>query len=225
MFTLHSRVLLSVQGVRTPVLSQRHCRASQAVLPRMVPQPSIRTVTSAREPAESYHPPASGASAFGPLPSRVFAAPDALLLVFFSCGAAERKAVLVTTKQSYTFVSNAFLSMLEMQRFHWRRHVKPLPQKVWVGSRFGDREEQGDLARWLYFLHPHVGYRDIAAASLSAHNQRRFEAPTSGFQKIEVAEQWYFRARGATTSHILYMMYDYGSSQWISEQAFYELSM
>ena len=191
----------------------------------MVVQRSFETVTRAQEPAQSYAPPASAASAFTLLTSRVFAAPDALLLVFFSCGAAERKAVLVTTKQAYTFVSYAFLSMLEMQRFHWRRHVKPHPQQVWDGSRFGDRAEQGDLERWLYFLHPHVGYRDIAVATLSAHNQRRFEAPTSGFYKKEMAEQWYFQAHGAWAPHILYMMYDYAASHWISEQAFYELSM
>ena len=182
-------------------------------------------MTRAQEPAQSYAPPASAASAFTLLTSRVCAAPDVLLLVFFSSVAAERKAFLVTTKQAYTFVSYAFLSMLEKQRSQRRRHVKPHPQQLWDVSRFGDRAEQGDLERWLYFLHPHVGYRDIAVATLSAHNQRRFEAPTSGFYKKEMAEQWYFQAHGASAPHILYMMYDYAASHWISEHAFYELSM
>ena len=206
-------------------MSQRHCRACQTVLLRMVVQRSFETVTRAQEPAQSYAPPASAASACTLLTSRVCAAPDVFMLVFFSSVAAERKAFLVTRKQAYTFVSYAFLSMLEKQRSQRRRHVKPHPQQLWDVSRFGDRAEQGDLERWLYFLHPHVGYRDIAVATLSAHNQRRFEAPTSGFYKKEMAEQWYFQAHGASAPHILYMMYDYAASHWISEHAFYELSM
>ena len=127
----------SAQGDRTTVLSQRHCRACQTVLLRMVVQRSFETVTRAQEPAQSYAPPASAASAFTLLTSRVCAAPDVLLLVFFSSVAAERKAFLVTRKQAYTFVSYAFLSMLEKQRSQRRRHVKPHPQQLRDVSRSG----------------------------------------------------------------------------------------
>ena len=217
---------MCVAFFKAPSVSLRLAvRRCQTVLLRMVLQWSCETVTRLQEPAQSYAPPASPASAFTLLTSRVCAAPDVLLLVFFSSVAAERKAFLVTTKQAYTFVSYAFLSMLEKQRSERRRHVKPHPQQLWDVSRFGDRAEQGDLERWLYFLHPHVGYRDIAVATLSAHNQRRFEAPTSGFYKKEMAGQWYFEAHGASAPHILYMMYDFAASHWISEHAFYELSI
>ena len=191
----------------------------------MVLQWSFETVTRAQEPAQSYAPPATPAFAFTLLTSRVCAAPDVLLLVFFSSVAAERKALIVTTKQAYTYVSYAFLSMLEKQRSQERRHVKPHLQQLWGVSRIGDMAELGDLQRWLYFLHPHVGYRRIAVATLSAHNQGRFEAPTSGFYKMEMAGQWYFQAHGASAHHILYMMYDYAAFHKISEHAFYELSM
>ena len=224
MFALTDR-RTSAQGDRTTVLSQRHCRACQTVLLRMVVQRSFETVTRAQEPAQSYAPPASPASAFTLLTSRVCAAPDGFLLVFFSSVAAERKALIVTTKQAYTYVSYAFLSMLEKQRSQRRRHVKPHLQQLWGVSRFGDMAELGDLQRWLYFLHPHVGYRNIAVATLSADNQRRFEAHTSGFYKKQMEEQWYFQAHGASAQHILYMMYEYAAFQRISEHAFYELSM
>ena len=85
--------------------------------------------------------------------------------------------------------------------------------------------ELGDLQRWLSFLHPHVGYRNIAVAIVSADNQRRFVARTSGFYKKQMEDQWYFQAHGAFSHHILYMMYDSATSQWISEYAFYELHM
>ena len=215
----------SAQGGRITIPSQRHCLARAIVLFRMVVQRSFETVSRAQEPAQSQAPHASAASALTPLTSRVCAAPDVLLLVFFFSVAAERKAFLVTRKEAYTFVSYAFLSVLEKQQSQRRRHVKPHPQQLWDVSRFGDRAEQGDLERWLYFLHPHVGYRDIAVATLSAHNQRRFEAPTSGFYKKEMAEQWYFQAHGASAPHILYMMYDYAACHWISEHAFYELAI
>ena len=182
-------------------------------------------MTRAQEPAQSYAPPASPASAFTLLTSRVCAAPDGFLLVFFSSVAAERKALILTTKQAYTYVSYAFLSMLEKQTAQERRRVKPHLQHLWGVSRIGDMAELGDLQRWLYFLHPHVGYRNIAVASVLAENQRRLVARTSGFYKKEMAEQWYFQAHGASAPHILYMMYDYAASHWISEHAFYELSM
>ena len=85
--------------------------------------------------------------------------------------------------------------------------------------------EQGDLQRWFYFLHPHVGYRSIAVAIVSAENQRRFVARTSGFYKKHMENQLYFQAHGASAHHILYMMYDSATNQLISEYAFYELSM
>jgi len=214
----------SAQGGRVTIPSQRRCLARAIVLFCMVVLRSFETVSRAQEPAESQGPHASAASALTPLTSRACAAPDVLLLVFFFSVAAARKAFLVTQKEAYTFVSYAFLSVLEKQQSQRRRHVKPHPQQLWDVSRFGDRAEQGDLERWLYFLHPHVGYRDIAVATLSAHNQRRFEAPTSGFYKKEMAEQWYFQAHGASALHILYMRNDYASAHWISEYAFYELS-
>ena len=46
--------------------------------------------------------------------------------------------------------------------------------------------------------------RDAAAQAIHlhmpmmAHNRRRFEAPTSGFYKQEMAGQWYFQAHGAS---------------------------
>ena len=203
MFALADR-RTSAQGDRTTVLSQRHCRACQTVLLRMVVQRSFETVTRAQEPAQSYAPPASAASAFTLLTSRVCAAPDVLLLVSFSSVAAERKALLVIRKQACTFVSYAFLSMLEKQRSQRRRHVKPHPQQLWDVSRFGDRAEQEDLERWLYFLHPHVGYRDIAVATLSAHNQRRFEAPTSGFTRKRWQGNGTLKRTAPRTSHPLY---------------------
>jgi len=190
----------------------------------MVLQWSFETVTRAQEPAQSYAPPASPASALTLLTSRICAAPDGFLLVFFSSVAAERRALILTTKQAYTYVSYAFLSMLEKQRSQRRRHVKPHLQQFWGVSRFGDMAELGDLQRWLYFLHPHVGYRNIAVATLSADNQRRFEAPTSGFYKKQMEVHWYFQAHGALAHDILYMRYDYASAHWISEYAFYELS-
>ena len=188
----------------------------------MVVQRSFETVSRAQEPAQSQGPHASAASALTPLTSRACAAPDVLLLVFFFNVAAERKAFLVTRKEAYTFVCHAFLSVLEKQRTQWRRHVKP--QQLWDLSRFGVRAEQGDLERWLYFLHPHFGYRRIAVATLSAHNQGRFEAPTSGFHQMETAGQWYFQAHGASALHRLYMMYDSATAHWIPEHAFYELA-
>ena len=185
---------------------------------------SFETVRRVQELAKTYAPPASPASAFTLVTSSVCAAPDGFLLVFFSSVAAERKALIVTTKQAYTYVSYAFLSMLEKQRSQERRRVKPHLQHLWGVSRIGDMAELGDLQRWLYFLHPHVGYRNIAVATVSADNQRRFEAPTSGFYKKQMEVHWYFQAHGASAPHILYMRYDYASAHWISEYAFYELS-
>ena len=212
----------STQGGRVTIPSQRRCLARAIVLFCMVVLRSFETVSKAQEPARSEGPHASSASALTPLTSRACAAPDVLLLVFFFSVAAERKALLVTQKEAYTFVCHAFLSVLEKQRTQWRRHVKP--RQLWDLSSFGVSAEQGDLERWLYFLHPHFGYRRIAAATLSAHNQGRFEAPTSGFHKMEMAGQWYFQAHGASALHRLYMMYDSATAHWIPEHAFYELA-
>ena len=191
----------------------------------MVLEWSFEIASSDEEPTQSYAPPSTSASAPALLTPSICAAPDGFLLVFFSNAAAERRALIVTTKQAYTYVSYAFLSMLEKQTAQERRRVKPHLQHLWGVSRIGDMAELGDLQRWLYFLHPHVGYRNIAVANVSADNQRRFEAPTSGFYKKEMAEQWYFQAHGASAPDILDMMYDYAASHWISEHAFYELSM
>ena len=202
-------------------LAVRRC---QTVLLRMVLEWSFETVTRVEEPAQSYAPPATPASAFTLQTPRVCAAPDGFLLVFFSSVAAERRALIVTTKQAYTYVSYAFLSMLEKQRSQERRHVKPHLRQLCGVSRLRDVADLGDLQRWLYFLHPHVGYRNIAVATVSADNQRRFEAHTSGFYKMEMAGQWYFQAHGASAHHRLYMMYDSATAHWIPEHAFYELA-
>ena len=217
---------MRVAFFKAPSVSLRLAvRRCQTVLLRMVLEWSFETVTRVEEPAQSYAPPATPASAFTLLTPRVCAAPDGFLLILFSSVAAERRALIVTTKQAYTYVSYAFLSMLEKQTAQERRRVKPHLQHLWGVSRIGDMAELGDLQRWLYFLHPHVGYRNIAVATVSADNQRRFEARTSGFYKKQMEEQWYFQAHGASAHHILYMMYDSATSQWISEYAFYELSM
>ena len=123
------------------------------------------------------------------------------------------------------YVSFALLSMLEKQTAQECRRLKPHLQQLWGVSRIGDMAELGDLQRWLYFLHPHVGYHNIAVATLSADNERRFVAQTSGFYKKHTEDQWYFQAHGASAHHILYMMYDSATEQWISEYTFYELSM
>ena len=198
-------------------LAVRRC---QTVLLRMVLEWSFHTVTRVQEPAQTYAPPATPASAF-----TLCAAPDGFLLVFFSNVAAERRALIVTTEQAYTYASFASLSMLNKKSVIERRRDQTHLQQLWSVSWFVDMAAGGDMQRWLYFLIPHVGFRSIAVATLSADNQRRFDAHTSGFYKKQMEEQWYFQAHGATAFHILYMMYDYGASHWISEQAFYELSM
>ena len=173
-------------------------RRCQTVLLRMVLEWSFETVTRVEEPAQSFAPPATPASAFTLLTPRICAAPNVFLLVFFSNVAAERRALIVTTKQAYTYASEAFLSMLEKQTAQERRRVKPHLQQLWGDARFGDMAKLGDLQRWLYFLNPHVGYRSIAVATVSAHNQRRFVARTSGFCKKQMEDQLYFQARGAS---------------------------
>ena len=90
----------------------------------MVLEWSFETVTRVEEPAQSYAPPATPASAFTLLTPGVCAAPDGFVWIFFSYLAAERRALFVTTKQAYTYVSDAFLSMLEKQTAQERRRVK-----------------------------------------------------------------------------------------------------
>ena len=186
------------------------------VLLRMVLEWSFEIVSSDDEPAQSYAPPSASASAF--------ASPDGFLLVFFSSLAAERRALITTTKRAYTYASSAFLNMLEKQTAQERRRVKPHLQQPWNESRFGDMAKLVDLQRWLHFLNPHVGYRNIAVATLTTHNERRFVAQRYGFYKKQIKGQWYFQAHGASANHIFYMMYDSATEHWISEYAFYELS-
>ena len=181
---------------------------------------SCEGVPGAQELSLTYAPSASPTCAFRLLTSGVCAAPDGFLSVFFSTLAAERIAL----KQAYTYVSFAFLSMLEKQRFQARRDVKPhLPQLCGV-RKLLDVADLGDLQRWLYFLHPRVAYRNVAVANVCAGKQPRCEALTSGFYKKQMEVHWYFQAHGASALDILYMRYDYASAHWISEYAFYELS-
>ena len=102
-------------------LSVQRC---QTVLLRMVLEWSFEIVPSDEEPAQSYAPPSTSAFAF--------ASPDGFLLVFFSSVAAERRALIMTTKQAYTYASFAFLSMLEKQTAQERRRVKPHLQQLWA---------------------------------------------------------------------------------------------
>ena len=147
----------------------------------MVLEWSFEIVPSDEEPAQSYAPPSTSAFAF--------ASPDGFLLVFFSSVAAERRALTLTTKQAYTYASEAFLSMLEKQTAQERRRVKPHLQQLWGDLRFGDITKLGDMQRWLYFLNPHVGYRNTAVATLSADNERRFVAQTSGFPFVTLRKK------------------------------------
>ena len=174
----------------------------------------------AQELSLTYAPSASPTCAFRLLTSGVCAAPDGFLSVFFSTLAAERIAL----KQAYTYVSFAFLSMLETQRSQERRDVKPHLRQLCGVRKLLDVADLGDLQRWLYFLHPRVAYRNVAVANVSAGKQPRFEAPTSGFYKKQMEVHWYFQSHGASAHDILYMRYDYASAHWISEYAFYELS-
>ena len=151
---------MRVAFFKAPSVSLRLAvRRCQTVLLRMVLQWSFETVTRAQEPAQSYAPPASPASAFTLLTSRVCAAPDGFLLVFFSSVAAERRALIVTTKQAYTYASFAFLSMLNKKSVIERRRDQTHLQQLWSVSWFGDMAAGEDMQRCLYFLSPHVGFR------------------------------------------------------------------
>ena len=215
---------MRVAFFKAPSVSLRLAvRRCQTVLLRMVLEWSFETVTRVEEPAQSYAPPATPASAFTLLTPRVCAAPDGFLLVFFSSVAAERRALIVTTKQAYTYASFAFLSMLNKKSVIERRRDQTHLQQLWSVSWFGDMAAGGDMQRWLYFLSPHVGFRSIAVATLSAHNKRRFTAPSGGFHLQQIEDQWYFEAPGGSAP--LYKMWDSATKQWISEYAFYELSL
>ena len=177
-------------------------RRCQTVLLCMVLEWSFDTVTRVQEPAQTYAPPATPASAF-----TLCAAPDGLLLVFFSSVAAERRALIVTTKQAYTYASFAFLSMLNKKSVIERRRDQTHLQQLWSVSWFGDMAAGGDMQRWLFFLSPHVGLRSIAVATLSAHNERRrFVAKTSGglLQETNGRPMVLSSTRRFGTSHPLY---------------------
>ena len=115
-------------------------RRCQTVLLRMVLDWSFDTVTRVQEPAQTYAPPATPASAF-----TLCAAPDGFLLVFISNVAAERRALIVTTKQAYTYASFAFLSMLNKKNVIERRRDQTHLQQLWNVSWFDDMAMGGDM--------------------------------------------------------------------------------